>query len=230
MLQIKLRDEIFIYEIERKPIRSLRLRLQTRHSFIVSCPILTPQFVITNFIQAHADWIIKNSPKIKSSISLLSLTELPILDTPFDLVIKKSLRDSVVIFENEQKIYVNTIHLSNTHLKSLLDRKLRSLSLRLINAELKKISAEFGFQYGHVSVRNQKSRFGSCSHAGNLNFNWQIMFFPLPVFRHILFHECTHLKIKDHSLRFWHQLSLYDPDFRQHRLWLRRSANKYMIF
>jgi len=219
----------FSYEIERKSIGSLRLRLKSPHSFIVSCHFLTPDFVVTKFINDHSGWIIKNSLLFKSKIPLSGLNKLSILGIDYKLVITKSAHDSVVIYHDVHQIFVNSTSLISSRLRVLLDKKLRPLALKLITSTLSDLSSQFDFKYGHVSVRNQSSRFGSCSSRGNLNFNWQIIFFPPEKFRHILLHELTHLAIKDHSKKFWSQLSLYDPDSRQNNHWLKHQATKYFI-
>ena len=230
MPNILLSNRQFSYEIDRKSIRSLRLRLKSTNSFIVSCHYLTPNFLITKFINDHSSWIIKNSLKIQLKKSLSTLDKLSILGIDYQLLINKSAHDSVVIYDDRHQIYLNTVSTSSSHLHTLLDQKLRPLALKLIKSEINSLALQFGFKYGRISVRNQSSRFGSCSSRGNLNFNWQIIFFPADKFRHILLHELTHLTIKDHSKKFWAQLSLYDPLSRQNNLWLRQVGQKLMIF
>lgn len=225
-----LSDHQFSYTINRKFIRSLSLRLKSADSFVVSCPHLTPDFVVQKFISDHQDWIVKNSSKFHSTPQISRLKSLSILDKKYELVIKKMSRDSVVIFKDEQKIYTNSTSLNNAHLTKLLDQKFRSLALSLINTELQNLASLYGFKYHRVSVKNTTSRFGSCSSTNNLNFNWQIILFPMPIFQHILLHELTHLTIKNHSIRFWHQLVAYDSHCGAHRLWLKKEAGKFMIF
>jgi len=80
-----------------------------------------------------------------------------------------------------------------------------------------------------ISVRNQKTRFGSCSAKGNLSFNWQIIFFPPDKFRHIILHELVHLKIENHSKNYWHALSLLDPNCKSNNKWLKTHATNHFL-
>lgn len=213
----------FNYTLTRKPILSLRLYLVSAKSFAVSAPILMPQIFINRFINDHTDWIIKNAlKKITKKLS----NRLIILDAPYNLIITNTSSDSVVVFENEHKIYINSHLQTKSHLKKLLDKKLRVLALKLIKFHLSK----YDFKYSRVTVRNQSSRFGSCSSTNNLNFNWQIILFPIPIFQHILLHELAHTVVKNHSIKFWNLLASYDPDYRSHRRWLKQEASKVMIF
>lgn len=220
----------FSYTVNRKLTKSLSLRLKSKHSFTINCHYLTPDFFINNFINSHTDWIIKNSTKFHSAPQIKDLNKITILNLDYQLVITKSLNDSVVIYDDIQKIYINTTSLTSSHLHSLLDKKLRVFALKLIKSKLSELVLQFGFKYGRVSVRNQTSRFGSCSSRGNLNFNWQIILFPSDKFQHILLHELTHLIIKNHSKKFWAQLSLYDPFSRQNNLWLKQEGQKHFLF
>lgn len=225
MASIVLSNHHLSYQVTHKLIASIRLRITSPSSFAISAPHFTPQFVIDKFITEHSDWIIKNLPSPKALPQTLS-----ILDQEFKIITSKTSRDSVVIIDNEHLIYLNTSLPSESHQKKILNQKLRPHALKLINSELKQLKTLFPFQYQKVSIRNQSSRFGSCSSSGNLSFNWQIILFPYPMFRHIILHELTHTIHHDHSHRFWAQLAKFDPQFITHRYWLKKEANKFMLF
>lgn len=230
MATISLHHQNFNYTVNRKGVHSLRLRLLSPSSFQISCPYLTPQFFINKFIQDNANWIVDHAQKIPKKTAILNLSHLTILDQKYQLFWFKTQRDSVLVFENDQKIYVNLHLFSEAHAKKILETKLRPLALSLIKKELTNLSKDFNFNYQHVTVRNQSSRYGSCSSTGNLNFNWQIIFFPYHQFRHILLHELTHLDIKNHSQKFWSQLAVYDSKSRYHDLWLKKEGTKHFLF
>jgi predicted metal-dependent hydrolase len=227
---IVLSGKKYSYQIIKKSISSIRLRLVSSHSFVISCPRLTPKFIIDRFIKSNQDWITNHSTKISPKKSIKNLKKLTILEKDYQLIFIKTQTDSVVVFKDDQKIYANVSKNTNIHIKKILESKLRPLALSLINQELAILSRQFGFEYKHVTVRNQTSRFGSCSSRGTLNFNWQIIFFPVEKFRHILFHELTHLKIKNHSSVFWNQLTIYDPNCKNNNLWLKNKGTKYFLF
>lgn len=230
MNTICLQNQLFEYEINRKAIRSIRLRIVSQHSFLISCPRLTPDFLINKFIKENSFWIINHCSKIAVKKSILGLKNIQILEKIYEIHWIKTQRDSVIIDDTEQHIYTNLNLLTETHAKKVLEDKLKPFSLKLIKQELALLSKTFGFKYGHVTVRNQRSRYGSCSGSNNLNFNWQIIFFPYSKFRHILLHELTHLNIKNHSSKFWNQLTVYDTDCKKNNLWLKKEGLKYFIF
>lgn len=82
-------------------------------------------------------------------------------------------------------------------------------------------NARYGFAYGRVAIKEQKSRWGSCSRKGNLNFNWRLLLAPLPVLDYVVVHELCHLRELNHSPRFWSLVALGCPDYVAQRRWLR---------
>jgi hypothetical protein len=230
MATILLQNQTFEYEVNRKGIRSIRLRLISKNNFQISCPRFTPEFLIKKFIKNNSDWIIAHSSKISHKKSVLGLKNIKILDNSYEIQWIKTQRNSVIIEESEQKIYSNLSLFSESHAKKVLESKLRPFALKLIKKELTNLSKNFNFKYGKVTVRNQSSRYGSCSGHGNLSFNWQIIFFPYLQFQHILLHELTHLDIKNHSKKFWDQLTSYDPKCKYHNLWLKKEGTKLFLF
>jgi len=218
------------YTIEKKNIRSLRIRLTSRHTFIVSAPIFTPLFIIKKFISDNQEWLETHAKKFTPTPALKSLKELTILDQKYKLIVKKTPSDSLIVDEASHQIFINTSILSSSHLKKLIDKKLRNLALTLIKKELENLSRQFGFKYNKVTLRNQSSRYGSCSSRGNLNFNWQIIFFPQIIFIHLLLHELTHLSVKNHKKEFWDQLKIYDPEARINNHWIKLHGKNHLFF
>jgi hypothetical protein len=230
MATILLGSKKYSYTIIKKPISSLRLRLKSSSSFIISCPRLTPEFIINQFIKKNQDWIIKHSQRVVAKKLFKNSKKVVILGENYQLHYVNTQRDSVIISAIEKEIYVNISKDTNKHIRDVLEKKLRPLALKLIKEELDLLSSKYNFSFNNVTVRNQTSRFGSCSSRGNLNFNWQIVFFPPDKFRHILLHELNHLKIKNHSTVFWNQLAIYDPDCKSNNLWLKKEGTKYFLF
>lgn len=207
---------------------SIRLRIKSPDSFSISCPFLTPNFVIQKFINSNLNWIFNHSNEHHIHPNIKNLTSLSILDQNYQLIINKTNKDSVIFFEKDRIIHLNSNSDHEIHLKKILESRLRRVALNLIKEEIKNIG--FSFSFNRITVRNQCSRFGSCSSRGNLNFNWQIIFFPPDKFHHILLHELTHLEIKNHSKKFWDQLTIYDSNCKINNFWLKKEGTKCFLF
>ena len=75
--------------------------------------------------------------------------------------------------------------------------------------------------YGNVTIRSQRTRWGSCSRNGNLNFNCLLMLVPDEVMQYVVVHELCHRKEMNHSPRFWKEVERVLPDYKQYRKWLK---------
>ena len=94
----------------------------------------------------------------------------------------------------------------------------------VIREKIKRYNEIYQYRLGRVSVRNQKTRWGSCSKSGNLNFNYKILFLEEPLADYIVVHELCHLQELNHSQKFWNLVAQVFPNYRQIRNELRRKV------
>ena len=85
-----------------------------------------------------------------------------------------------------------------------------------------------GVSYGRITIRNQRSRWGSCSSKGNLNFNCLLMLCPAEVIDYVVVHELCHRKEMNHSPRFWAEVEQIIPDYKQCQKWLKDNGGTIM--
>ena len=85
-----------------------------------------------------------------------------------------------------------------------------------------------GVSYGRITIRAQKSRWGSCSSKGNLNFNCLLMLCPEEVRDYVVVHELCHRKEMNHSDRFWQELARVLPDYEKQRKWLKTNGSRFI--
>ena len=85
-----------------------------------------------------------------------------------------------------------------------------------------------GVSYGQITIRSQKTRWGSCSSKGNLNFNCLLLLAPPEVLDYVVVHELCHRKEMNHSPRFWAEVARVMPDYKVRRKWLKDNGNGLM--
>jgi predicted metal-dependent hydrolase len=86
-----------------------------------------------------------------------------------------------------------------------------------------------GTSYSALTIRNQRTRWGSCSAAGAMSFNWRLLLAPEPVLDYVVWHEACHLRVMDHSARFWELVGSHCPDYSEHRRWLRVKGSTLIL-
>ena len=107
-------------------------------------------------------------------------------------------------------------------------RALADEAMKVIPERTARLAALAGVQYGRITIRNQKTRWGSCSSKGNLNFNCLLMLAPREVLDYVIVHELCHRKEMNHSPRFWAEVAKIDPDYKKHEKWLKTEGTKLM--
>jgi len=97
---------------------------------------------------------------------------------------------------------------------------------RLVIDRLAFFNSLYNFQYKRIAIRDQRSRWGSCSTGNNLNFNYRIILLPLELADYIIVHELCHLAEMNHSFKFWQLVGQAIPDWRQRRRLLKKIVLK----
>lgn len=198
------------------------LRLQIKNSG--GLEVILPQGYrlsdAENFIKKKADWINKHLGKKKlfDNRYFLLGDEIKIEQT-FDLFVKRhkvSFVNDVLSFtspagsvETKEELYEDW--LKKTARKSLIER-------------VQTTAEKFNFRIGRISIRSQKTRWGSCTSKGNLSFNYNLLRFRKEVIDYVIIHELCHLKEMNHSEKFWKLVEEYRPDYKKLRKELKKHS------
>ena len=111
--------------------------------------------------------------------------------------------------------------LSNNDIKELADKACACIPGRVAH-----FAPLVGVTYGRITIRNQRTRWGSCSSKGNLNFNWRLIFAPEEVVDYIVVHELAHRKEMNHSRAFYNVVASVLPDYKVQEKWLKENGEK----
>lgn len=92
---------------------------------------------------------------------------------------------------------------------------------QILPARIQYYAKIMGVTYGRITLREQKTRWGSCSSKGNLNFNWKLALMPDEILDYVVVHELAHRMEMNHSDKFWKIVENVLPDYRERRKWLK---------
>lgn len=112
-------------------------------------------------------------------------------------------------------------------LTELQRRFYREKAREVLNQRTAYYAGMMGVTYGRIAIREQKTRWGSCSAQGNLNFNWKLILMPPGVLDYVVVHELAHRREMNHSGRFWDLVASYMPEYEKYRRWLKENGNTY---
>jgi hypothetical protein len=107
-------------------------------------------------------------------------------------------------------------------------RQLADQALKVIPERVKYYAPLIGVDYGNITIRNQRTRWGSCSSKGNLNFNCLLMLTPPEVIDCVVVHELCHRKEMNHSRKFYQEIYRVYPEYDKWNQWLKQHGSAIM--
>ncbi len=125
--------------------------------------------------------------------------------------------------EEEQKSMEQLEPLTMEDIRALADK-----ALKIIPERVRFYAPKVGVTYGRITIRNQRTRWGSCSSKGNLNFNCLLMLAPPEVIDSVVVHELCHLKVMNHSGDFYTEVLRIFPDYWKWDKWLKENGAQLM--
>lgn len=203
--------------------KSIKITLKNECDILVTMPYLCPYKIARNFLMSNFDKI--KSFKIEKKI----LT--PNLKTKFDTlkIIKSDKLETKTVNNIVYFYYPDETDFKNNEiqkkLKEAYQKALKIEAKNYLPERLAYLAKKYGFTYEKVALKNQKTRFGSCSWANNINLNINLMNYDFDVIDYVLIHELCHTKIKNHSCNFWREVSLYCPEYKTLRQKLKSKNN-----
>lgn len=207
--------------------RRLKLSVNRKGNVVVKVPRHTPQLVINRFINQNLDWIIKQQAAV-SNAKVLPEDQVLLFGKMYQLtVVSEPGRRSGCVVDGESLV-INTLHegamVKDKKVQLMLERFLRTTASHYILQRVPQWAEKMDITYGKIQLRQQRSRWGSCSSTGTLNFNWRLVHAPPSVVDYVIIHELAHRREMNHSSRFWQLVAKYDPAHQQHRGWLKREG------
>ena len=216
------------YRIKRSKKRKKTISLQIRNAseVLVSAPYFTPREEIDRFIDEKQHWIhntirkheadsIQNrEKKFENGETFLYLGQsypLEVFFEPFE--------NAGVVFRHD-RFYLNASDdpsLRRHYLVSWYKRK----AIEYISQRVDFYEKVLKLHHKNIRITSAKSQWGSCSEDDRLAFSFRLIMAPPEVIDYVVIHELTHIREKNHSAGFWHQVEAALPEYRKHRQWLK---------
>jgi len=146
----------------------------------------------------------------------------------YRLKVLKGKKYNIELTDKYLKITIKS-HTKDNKIKRLLKKWYFNNADNYLSELTNEISKKTGINFRSVKVRNYKSRWGSCSSSGKIFYNWKIIMAPTRIIQYVVFHELAHLKVHNHSPKFWRLLKSYYPDIEDAKSWLIQNKNRLEI-
>lgn len=212
----------------------IRIKLSRQGNLRVTLPSYTKIKHAHDFVSSKRLWIEKNLVNITEEPiqSLPEKLDLLLLDEVWTIDYKQISSHSLSLKESKDfslSLNGDTKQINDSILVvKLLNQWCRRKAKNIFNQMLQEQAEIHGFHYQRLSIRSQKTRWGSCSHQKNINLNCKLLFMPEEVVKYVMIHELCHTIEMNHSSRFWALVEECDPVYKSHRKQL-KSLGKAII-
>jgi hypothetical protein len=225
--KITVNGQTISYIIKRSArAKHVRLEVRQETGLTVVVPNSYKLKHLPALLESKGNWILDKLTKYRQVQSLSDEKEpksgdtISYLGRNLEVVKRQNCRNANSIKLERNRLVVD-IGSASSRLNLVLEQWYRMQAAKLINERADKLSARLGLTYNRIIIRGQKTRWGSCSHKGNLSFNWKLIMAPEPVIDYVIIHELAHLKEMNHTKRFWELVAEHCPRWCEHKKWLK---------
>lgn len=224
-----------------KRAKYIRIKLTRRGVLSVTLPAFTKSMLAHEFVQSKRNWIEKNLQKIsyEDTSVLPESLNLRLLEECWTVEYKNNENlslDKLQLVERTDPIgqYIEIKGNPSQLNDSIVVNKLiyswcRKKAKKVFDEMLQEQAELHGFHYQRLSIRAQKTRWGSCSYQKNINLNCKLLFMPEAVVKYVMIHELCHTIEMNHSSNFWALVKECDPNYKDHKQQLRILGREIVI-
>ncbi|MCY6355370.1 M48 family metallopeptidase [Clostridium sp. ZS2-4] len=221
------------FDVVYKKRKTMAIAVEPPDRIIVTAPVKTPEDLIISKVKNKANWIVQrlysfkdmNYQKINREFvngeSFMYLGRNYSLQIQIDSSIKKP---EIKLYRG--KFYVVDSTAAEVVIKEAMEQWYREKALRKVKERIKYYQHMFSKKPLDIKVKEQKKRWGSCTHNNELLFNWKIIMAPSYVLDYIIVHEMCHMCYKNHSQEFWNMVASILPDYEMRKEWLKNNGVK----
>lgn len=236
----KLQADHLILQIDGKPVEIVVRRNDRARRYSLrlpqngTAPVLTiPKYgtmtEARQFIGRHENWLSERLSSRPEPSPIVPGAEIPLRGVPHRINVIDSPRGRVRLISDLAGATM-CVPGGEHHFHRRLIDYLKNQARSDLVAACDLHAGRLGLSYRSISVRDQKTRWGSCSSDGRLNFSWRLILAPSEILDYVAAHEVAHLREMNHSANFWALVRQTCPDMDLHRAWLRENGAHLHLF
>jgi predicted metal-dependent hydrolase len=225
-LEVRHDAQSFQVALRRRPTaRRITLRVSSATGEVVlTLPEHTDLAAARRFADAHGGWIAARVAKVPKRVTFADGEAIPFRGVPHRILHWSSVRGATAATTAPTGEPIIAVSGDGPHVARRVKEFLEREAKRDLAAAVKHYTAALGVPAKRITVRDTKSRWGSCSAKGCLNFSWRLILAPPYVLDYLAAHEVAHLKEMNHSHRFWRLLHQLCPKTEEAERWLKRHG------
>ena len=214
--------------LKRMSRRSIGLHITEDGLLEVRAPYFAPLFVIRRFVESQRDWITYTRKKVLSTPKTIKPKYVEgavfhLGGSPYTL----HLTDGNSVVRAGTRIFFPKKF--TKHPKPHMESFLRSYAKKYLAERMEHFARIMDVSYRHISIRDTRSRWGSCSSTGTISFAYRLLLAPKDVIDYVVIHELSHITHHHHRADFWERVGSFCPEYKAYRMWLQRNGHTLRV-
>lgn len=236
---IKIHNNTFTYNVTySKSRKTICLKLVNPTEIQVTAPATVSNSDIEKILYKKYNWIEKQAIFLKqlaeTHINTQAVNQATILFLGQQYVLnitQANDKSGVMVVDDIIRLTIPPdLAPTNFNCSKILEEWYKKSAANILLDKTRYWSAQLSVSPTKITIKDQKTRWGSCSNNGSINYNWRIIMAPPEVINYLVIHELTHLIIPNHSQDFWKLVAKYCPEFKKSRCWLKANGQLLMRF
>jgi predicted metal-dependent hydrolase len=221
-LQIIFDKSVYLVQLRRhRQARRYTLRIDApSREVVLTMPPRGSVREARDFAQQHGGWIAARLKRLPEAAPFVHGVAVPLRGIPHRIVHRRGVRGTVWTEVDGNGERIMCVAGEPPHLDRRIGDFLKREARRDLEAASSRYAARLKIDIKRVSIRDQSSRWGSCSNTGVLSFSWRLILAPPHVLEYLAAHEVAHIRELNHSSRFWRLVRQLDPDYERGKAWL----------
>lgn len=232
-MNITLEGRTVSIKIDKKNRKTISIKINDNGEVIVSAPLYLSSERIKELIKVKSKWIIEKLELITNNKQKDNpLESIKFLGSNYKVKIYEEKGNSIKVRLKEDEFQVYAPIEGNNlepHIKETIVKWYKTQAALIYKERVEYYSKILKVHPQKITIKEQKTRWGSCSSKGNLNFNWKVVMAPVEVVNYLVVHELCHLLQMNHSKDFWDLVESVLPDFNKYRQWLKLNGSSLML-
>lgn len=225
---IMAKDTVTIDILKRMARRSIGLRVTEEGLVEVRAPRLMPMFLIHRFVISRRDWILRAKKRVRamSRATKPEYSEGSVLSVAGTRYAFHITDGNAIVFAGKRIFFPKKFV---KHPKAHTEAFLRKYAKTYLTARAAYYAGLMSVGYTRISIRDTRSRWGSCSSSGTISFAYRLILADASIIDYVIVHELSHITHRHHRPAFWSRVGEYFPDYKHARLWLRKHGHTLRI-
>ncbi len=216
----------------RSNAKTVRYRIGLDCVLQITVPPRLPMRQVKELISEREEWIVKSYDRQKSLVQAIQpkvdVTDggsVPFLGGELNVSITREESQKITLMMEGETLFIRAgfAH-TDYHIKSALALWYKAMARRELLKRTQEWATRIGVEFKKLFIKDQKTRWGSCSSQGNVNFNYHLVMAPGEVVDYVVIHELCHLIHPNHSQEYWTAVARYCPEYKKAKKWLKEEG------